>query len=215
MHLKYKHNEKRANDLKNMKNSLENAYIFLNRLDENFCIEEYLKSKTTLLEMVETAFSDLNIQEELLCDTYALNNCLWIFCHCWSNKYTQKEIITKCQEAIRIVDYFNSLLISLKLFWEECSCNIDKMNIFRETVSLRCYLSEIIGSIQLLQQGIYYHNVDSLWNFGGFEDNYLLEYIFKTYFTDNDAVAFWKNTSTIKEDNKRYDKFELLKWRTE
>ena len=38
--------------------------------DESYCKEKYLKSKSELLEMINSAMSDTDLKEELLCDTY-------------------------------------------------------------------------------------------------------------------------------------------------
>ena len=44
--------------------------------DESYCKEKYLKSKSELLEMINSAMSDTDLKEELLCDTYSFNNCI-------------------------------------------------------------------------------------------------------------------------------------------
>lgn len=212
MHFKYKHdNKKRRDDISGMKQLLDIAYKLVENFDDNFCEEEYLKSKSELLEMVATAYSDIRIQEELLCDTFALNNCLFVYREYWAHRFTQKEIVAKCLEAIRIIDYYNSVLILLKIFWEDCSCNINQINAFQKLTVQRSYLSEIIAVIQLAQQKLYNYDVKSLWKFDGFEDNYSLENIIYSYFFDEDFIDFWKNTGTKTENNT--DKFELLHWR--
>ena len=88
MHFKYKHdNKKRRDDIFGMKQLLDIAYKLVENFDDNFCEEEYLKSKSELLEMVDTAYSDIRIQEELLCDTFALNNCLFVYKKCWAHRF--------------------------------------------------------------------------------------------------------------------------------
>ena len=42
--------------------------------DESYCKEKYLKSKSELLEMINSAMSDTDLKEELLCDTYSFNS---------------------------------------------------------------------------------------------------------------------------------------------
>lgn len=74
--------------------------------DESYCKEKYLKSKSELLEMINSAMSDTDLKEELLCDTYSFNNCISVYRKVWEKKYSEKEIITKCSETIRIVNYY-------------------------------------------------------------------------------------------------------------
>lgn len=104
--------------------------------DESYCKEKYLKSKSELLEMINSAMSDTDLKEELLCDTYSFNNCISVYRKVWEKKYSEKEIITKCSETIRIVNYYNSILISLKTFWQKCNCNIDEVNIHQQAISI-------------------------------------------------------------------------------
>ena len=216
MHFTYKNdNKKRENDISGMKQLLDIAYKLVENFDGNFCEEEYLKSKSELLEMVSTAYSDMRIQEELLCDTYALNNCLFVYRKCWGHRLTQKDIVTKCFEAIRIIGYYNSVLISLRMFWKDCSCNINRINEFQKSTIQRSYLSEIIATIQLARQKLHDYDGRSLWKFDGFEYNYFLENIIYCYFFDKDSIDFWKNLRTETEENERdnTDKFGLLHWR--
>lgn len=119
--------------------------------DESYCKEKYLKSKSELLEMINSAMSDTDLKEELLCDTYSFNNCISVYRKVWEKKYSEKEIITKCSETIRIVNYYNSILISLKTFWQKCNCNIDEVNIHQQAISMRMYLFEVISAIQIIQ----------------------------------------------------------------
>ena len=63
--------------------------------DESYCKEKYLKSKSELLEMINSAMSDTDLKEELLCDTYSFNNCISVYRKVWEKKYSEKEIITK------------------------------------------------------------------------------------------------------------------------
>lgn len=74
--------------------------------DESYCKEKYLKSKSELLEMINSAMSDTDLKEELLCDTYSFNNCISVYRKVWEKKYSEKKIITKCSETIRIVNYY-------------------------------------------------------------------------------------------------------------
>lgn len=216
MHFKYKHNDKkRRDDISDIKQLIDIAYKLVENFDDNFCEEEYLKSKSELLEMVDAAYSDIRMQEEILCDTYALNNCLFVYRKCWAYRFTQKEIVTKCLEAIRIINYYNSVLISLKIFWEDCSCNINAINAFQKSTTQRSYLSEIISIIQLAKQKIYNYDVKGLRKFDGFEDNYSLENIIYSYFFDEDFIGFWKSlrVKAEKSESNNTDKFELLHWR--
>ena len=79
--------------------------------DESYCKEKYLKSKSELLEMINSAMSDTDLKEELLCDTYSFNNCISVYRKVWEKKYSEKEIITKCSETIRIVNYIQILYL--------------------------------------------------------------------------------------------------------
>lgn len=216
MHFKYKHdNKRRSDDIAGMTQSLDIAYELVENFEESFCQAEYLKSKHDLLNMVKAAYLDSRVQEELLCDTYALNNCLHVCRQYWSDKFDQKEIVTKCFEAIRIVDYFNSLLISLKIFWEKCSCDINEIDEFHILTAQRNYLSEIMAAIQLAKQRLYGYDVKSLWKFDGFENNYSLENIIYSNFFSKAAIEFWRKIPMKEAGNKSNiaDKFKLLDWR--
>lgn len=133
--------------------------------DESYCKEKYLKSKSELLEMINSAMSDTDLKEELLCDTYSFNNCISVYRKVWEKKYSEKEIITKCSETIRIVNYYNSILISLKTFWQKCNCNIDEVNIHQQAISMRMYLFEVISAIQIIQQDLQDYEDENLWNY--------------------------------------------------
>ena len=216
MHFQYKHDDcKRKIDMDSLKKQLDLASQLIEGYDEEFCKTKYLKNKNELLEIVHFAYSDNRIQEELLCDTYALNNCFFVYGKCWGKEYTKKEIVTNCIEAIHIVNYFNSLLISLRIFWLDSSCNMNNVDMFRETTALRVYLYEFISAIQLVQQNLYDYYDNNLWKFDGFEDNYFLEDTIYSYFFSEEAIYYWNGMSdeTAHNDKEFLDKFKLLNWR--
>lgn len=215
-HLKYRNNDKEKNgDLLSIKQLLDIAKSVLENLNEKFYQEEYLKSKSEFLDMVDTAYVDMRMQEELLCDTYALNNCISVYRKCWAHKYTQKEIVTKCLEAVRIAGFFNSMLVSLKTFWQDCDCDYNVINTFHVATSQRSYLSEIIACLQLFQQKLYDYDIKSKWKFDGFENNYALEDLIYSYFFSNESISFWKSEEAENIENKEAlsEKFKLLHWR--
>ena len=183
--------------------------------DESYCKEKYLKSESELLEMINSAMSDTDLKEELLCDTYSFNNCISVYRKVWEKKYSEKKIITKCSETIRIVNYYNSILISLKTFWQKCNCNIDEVNIHQQAISMRMYLFEVISAIQIIQQDLQDYEDENLWNYNGFEDNYNLENMLYSYFFNEKALEYWKNifSSDTCEKLSDQDIYKLLNWR--
>lgn len=215
-HFRYKNDKiQKALDFKFIEDMLDIAHILFESYDESYCKAEYLKSKSELLEMVNTARSNDDLKEELLCDTYSLNNCISVYRNVWKKKYSEKKIITKCLETIRIVNYYNSILVSLKIFWQNCDCNIDEVNIHRHEMSSRMYLFEVIAATQIIQQDLQDYDDENLWNYNGFEDNYTLENIMHSYFFNEKALEYWKNifSSDIREKLLDKDIYELLNWR--
>ena len=165
--------------------------------------------------MINSAMSDTDLKEELLCDTYSFNNCISVYRKVWEKKYSEKKIITKCSETIRIVNYYNSILISLKTFWQKCNCNIDEVNIHQQAISMRMYLFEVISAIQIIQQDLQDYEDENLWNYNGFEDNYNLENMLYSYFFNEKALEYWKNifSSDTCEKLSDQDIYILLNWR--
>lgn len=215
-HFKYKNNKfQKALDLKTMEDMLDIVYNLIENYDESYCKANYLKSKSELLALVDSAKSNDDLKEELLCDTYSLNNCISVYRNVWRNKYSEKEIVTKCSETIGIVNYYNSILISLKIFWQESNCNIDEISIHQQAISLRIYLFEIIAAIQILQQNLQDYEAENLWIYSGFENNYSLENIMYSYFFNEESLEYWKNifSSDIHKKLSGKDVYELLNWR--
>ena len=201
--------------LKNIEDMLDIVHRLYENYDESYCKGKYLKSKSELLEMINSAMSDTDLKEELLCDTYSFNNCISVYRKVWEKKYSEKEIITKCSETIRIVNYYNSILISLKTFWQKCNCNIDEVNIHQQAISMRMYLFEVIPAIQIIQQDLQDYEDENLWNYNGFEDNYNLENMLYSYFFNEKALEYWKNifSSDTCEKLSDQDIYKLLNWR--
>ena len=215
-HFKYENDKfQKAFDLKNIEDMLDIVHRLYENYDESYCKEKYLKSKSELLEMINSAMSDTDLKEELLCDTYSFNNCISVYRKVWEKKYSEKEIITKCSETIRIVNYYNSILISLKTFWQKCNCNIDEVNIHQQAISMRMYLFEVISAIQIIQQDLQDYEDENLWNYNGFEDNYNLENMLYSFFFFEKALEYWKNifSSDTCEKLSNQDIYKLLNWR--
>ena len=215
-HFKYKNDKiQKAFDLKNIEDMLDIVYRLYESYDESYCKEKYLKIKSELLGMINSAMSDIDLKEELLCDTYSFNNCISVYRNVWKKKYSEKEIITKCSETIRIVNYYNSILISLRAFWRECNCNINEVNIHQQAISMRMYLFEVISAIQIVQQDLQDYEDENLWNYNGFEDNYNLENMMYSYFFNEKALEYWKNifSSDTREKLVDQDIYKLLNWR--
>lgn len=215
-HFKYKNNKfQKALDLKSMEDMLDIVYKLIENYDESYCKAKYLKSKLELLALVDSAKSNDDLKEELLCDTYSLNNCISVYRNIWKKKYSEKKIVTKCSETIRIVNYYNSILISLKIFWQESNCNLDEISIHQQAISLRMYLFEIIAALQIVQQNLQDCEDENLWIYNEFEDNYSLENIMYSYFFNEESLKYWKNIfpSDIQEQLSGKDIYELLNWR--
>lgn len=216
MHIEYNNNpDKKSMDLLRSKRLIEIAKIAVEYFDDNFCRTEYLKSKQELLAMIDSEYEDARLREDILCDTYALNHCIAAFREIWKYKYSQKEIVTRCFEVFRIIGYFNSTLLSLKMFWQDCSCDYNLLNEFRVRTAQRYYLSELIACIQLAKQNLYDYDIKSKWEFSGFEENYDLENLIYSYFFSDEAVSLWKSDKeeTIQNKEKIKERFELLDWR--
>ena len=194
---------------------LDIVYKLIENYDESYCKAKYLKSKLELLALVDSAKSNDDLKEELLCDTYSLNNCISVYRNIWKKKYSEKKIVTKCSETIRIVNYYNSILILLKIFWQESNCNLDEISIHQQAISLRMYLFEIIAALQIVQQNLQDCEDENLWIYNGFEDNYSLENIMYSYFFNEESLKYWKNIfpSDIQEQLSGKDIYELLNWR--
>lgn len=211
----WKDPNRKITDLKGLIQQLDIASLLISHLSNSFCELEYLRTKQQMLEMVETASKDKHIQEELLCDMYAMNHCLMLYRDIWKNKKNDGVIISQCIEAVNILKFFNSVLLALRIFWQECSCDISKISVFQRNILNRTYLAEFLGITQLARQGI--HDLDILKNmkFRGFEDNYLLEGIIHSTFLSGNAVKFWKDlVSTVVDSHDDFpDKFSLLKWK--
>ncbi|MCB5889713.1 hypothetical protein [Mediterraneibacter faecis] len=109
----------------------------------------------------------------------------------------------------------NSILISLKTFWQKCNCNIDEVNIHQQAISMRMYLFEVISAIQIIQQDLQDYEDENLWNYNGFEDNYNLENMLYSYFFNEKALEYWKNifSSDTCEKLSDQDIYKLLNWR--
>ena len=79
-HYQYKKDRDEKNkDIDNMVLMLDNERKIINKLDNRFCQEKYLKSKKQLLEYIDTACVNTNMLEELICDTFAFNHCIHFF----------------------------------------------------------------------------------------------------------------------------------------
>jgi hypothetical protein len=216
IHFMYKNNKiQKLSDLKSIEDMLDIVYRLFESYDEAYCKEKYLKSKSELLEIVNFVRNNDDLKEELLCDTYSLNNCIESYRNALKKEYSEKKIFTRCLEAIQIVNYYNSILILLKTFWQECNCNIDEISIQHKAISSRMYLFDVISAIQIVKQDLQDYQDKEFCNYSSFEDNYMLEEIIHTYFFDEKAVKYWKNISLSNDYEKITDKdiYELLQWR--
>ena len=66
--------------------------------DESYCKEKYLKSKSELLEMINSAMSDTDSKEELLCDTYSFNNCISVYRKFGKRNIQKKRLLLNVQK---------------------------------------------------------------------------------------------------------------------
>lgn len=189
-------------------NNLRTIATIIENMSDVFIKDEFLMSKNDLLQIVFAASQDNDLQIDILCDTYAFNTCLSVFRECWKSKCSDIEIVTRCLEGIRILGYFNSSLLGLRMFWQECKCDIDSVKSFQKANTHRTYLSEFMSMLQLQAQGIGGYEDKHLWKFGSFEENYKLESLVYSHFFSDDAVKEWIQPRTIKKC-----KFELLNWR--
>ena len=208
-HIIFKRDElRKREELSAAADSLKTIFALIENMSDSFIKSEFLVNKNDLLLIISAASQNNDLQIDVMCDTYAFNTCLTVFRECWKEKFTDREIVTRCLEGIRILGYFNSTLLGLRMFWQECGCDIKSLKLFQKANTHRSYLSEFMSILQLYAQGLSEYEDKDLWKFGGFEDHYKLESLVYSYFFSDEAVKKWKQTSsTIKR------RFELLDWR--
>ena len=177
-------------------------------MKDSFVEDKYFMSKDELLSIISDASRNKKLLVDIMCDTYAFNTCLAIFRESWKNRMSDIEIVTRCLEGIRVLSYFNATLLGLRIFWQGCECQIEKLKLYQKTVVRRTYLSEFMSILQLNAQNLDGHEYKSLWKFCNFENNYKFESLLFSYFFTDDAVQKWRMPGSTIET-----KFELLNWR--
>lgn len=192
---------------------LNNMKIIVKGMEEQTVQKNYLQSKDELIKNIDECFNDKKMIEELLCDTYAFNEC-FLFCRtALLGKYPKNEIMSKCFEAIRILTYFNSTLIALQLFWNKEEFDLLELREIQKKVTQRAYLSEMMGILQLHARGLNDFIEGASVTIKSFEDNFDLENILYCTFLSEEAKQYWIELIKHEKNNMDDKKFALLGWR--
>lgn len=217
IHYIYKQDtDKKKEDLVNLNMMLDNAKMIVGTMNEQKVQKHYLQSIDDLLKSINECYYDKKMQEEILCDTYAFNEC-FLFCRiAWGQGYSIKQIVNKCMESINVVKYFNSNLMVLQLFWSKKDSSITQLKKIRMKMTQRNYLAEIICCMQLQDQGFGSYIDANCTKINSFENNYNLEDILYSRFLNEEAIEYWlkeANKQTITNIKAKEEKFKILNWR--
>ncbi len=219
LHYSYKQNiDKKKEDVDNLIILLENAKKLIETMQEDVVHRYYLQRKEDLLESFDKCYEDKKMQEEMLCDTYAFNECLFFCKNLWAEKYTTKKIVSKCFEAINLLKYFNSNLIILDMVWNTGNSYLsqtEEKNIQMKS-NQRNYITEIIQCIQLSAQELGDYLDINYAEITGFENDYELEEIVYENFLNDNIRVYWireAKKKVIDQMEAKRKKYNILKWK--